>query len=379
MSRNFHLATEDRIKALQQIRLKPNSESKVNWGVNAYNEWRQFRLEMYQYDFAIYNADLNDLPNLKKDNLCHSLCRFIPEVTKQKGNGPYPGRTLYQLIGAIQKHLNVHKINWQINEGNDSEFEDVHIVLDNVMKERTAANIGVVKRQAGLLTCDIECKLWAQGILGEDTPQKLRNTVLFMLGLNVTLRAVDEHYSLRREMPTKPSQLQFERSSTGARCLVYREDYVTKTHDGGIKDRRNDRKVVWVYPNTDPRRCTVRLVEKYLSLCPLYYKKENFYLQCKVKTTPKLWYQEQVIGKNSIGKVVQTLMKEGQIDGFFTNHSLRRSGGTRLFRAGVDRKIVKEITGHRSDAVDAYQITSDEQREMCSKIIQEPCNISTLS
>ena len=110
VSRNFHLVTEDRITHLKQVHLKPNTEYKVNWGVNAYNEWRSYRLETYQYDFPIYAADLDDLANLRKDNLCHSLCCFVPEVTKQKGEGPYSGRTLYQLVGAIQKHLNVNKI-----------------------------------------------------------------------------------------------------------------------------------------------------------------------------------------------------------------------------------------------------------------------------
>ena len=57
--------------------------------------------------------------------------------------------------------------------------------------------------------------------------------------------------------------------------------------------------------------------------------------------------------------------------GFFTNHSLRRTGGTRLFRTGVDHKLVKEATGHRSDSVDDYQITSDEQCECMCKIIAE--------
>ena len=212
VSRNFQLASDDRLKHLKEIRLKPNSESKVNWGVNAYNEWRNFRLETHQYDYAIHNAILNDLANLKADNLCQALCRFVPEVTKKKGGGPYPGRTLYQLVGAIQKYLNVNKIPWQIAEGKGEDFEDVRIVLDNVMKERTAANIGVTKRQANLVTSDIENKMWKEGILGEDMPDKLRDTVLFLLGLNVTLRAVDEHYYLRREMPTKASQLKFERS-----------------------------------------------------------------------------------------------------------------------------------------------------------------------
>ena len=58
-----------------------------------------------------------------------------------------------------------------------------------------------------------------------------------------------------------------------------------------------------------------------------------------------------------------------KIEVFFTNHSLRRSGISRLFQAGVDRKLVKESTGHSSDAVDKYQITSDKQLEDISSII----------
>ena len=48
----------------------------------------------------------------------------------------------------------------------------------------------------------------------------------------------------------------------------------------------------------------------------------------------------------------------------------RRIGGTRLFQAGIDRKLVKEATGHRSDAVDKYQLTSHAQRKTMSAILQ---------
>ena len=172
VSRHFNYTSEDRIKHLKQIHLKPMSESVMNWGMNAYNDWRDYRLETYNYDYGIYNADINDLSNLKKENLNHALCRFIPEVTKKKGGGAYPGRTLYQMIGAIQKHLNINKIPWLIAEGKGSDFEEVRNVLDNVMKERTAANIGVVKKQAGVVTTEIENELWEKGILGEDSPDK---------------------------------------------------------------------------------------------------------------------------------------------------------------------------------------------------------------
>ena len=61
--------------------------------------------------------------------------------------------------------------------------------------------------------------------------------------------------------------------------------------------------------------------------------------------------------------------RKAKIEGFITNHSLRRTGTTRLFRSGIDRKLIKEFTGHSSDAVDAYAITSDQQREKISKIL----------
>ena len=46
------------------------------------------------------------------------------------------------------------------------------------------------------------------------------------------------------------------------KCLVYREDSMSKTHDGGISDHKSDRKEVWIYPHINSDRCTVRLVEK---------------------------------------------------------------------------------------------------------------------
>ena len=86
-------------------------------------------------------------------------------------------------------------------------------------------------------------------------------------------------------------------------------------------------------------------------------KKLNFYLHSLERYTPTQWYS--MVGLNILKKTIQNLLKNAKLDGFFTNHSLRRSWTTRLFNNGVDRKLVKEYTGHRSDAVDAYQVTSD--------------------
>ena len=92
------------------------------------------------------------------------------------------------------------------------------------------------------------------------------------------------------------------------------------------------------------------------------------YLHSLNKTTPAQWYSTSVLRINAIKKTVLTLLKDAKLDGYFTNHSLCRSSTTRLFQAGVDRKLVKDFTGHTSDVVDKYQITSDYQCQKMSVV-----------
>ena len=197
---------------LRQEKLKKKTESKMNWGVDAYRRWRELRLRVVDYNEAILNSDLDNISGLNVKDFAEALCYFIPEVVKQNDE-LYPAASLYQLVVAIQKYLNFKKINWKLVEG--AQFADVKIVLDNVMKERTQMGVGKGKRIAKLITYDMEEDLWKRGFLGDDGPEKLRTTVMYNLGLNCMLRAVGEHYNLRRDVPEKLSQLTFERDSNG--------------------------------------------------------------------------------------------------------------------------------------------------------------------
>ena len=78
-------------------------------------------------------------------NFQHAMCRFVPEMTKVKGDGPFPGKTVYQMVVAIQKYLHINKIMWRLVDS--TEFIDLQTVLDNVMQECAAKNVGVTKRQ----------------------------------------------------------------------------------------------------------------------------------------------------------------------------------------------------------------------------------------
>ena len=192
--RNFKKVTADKLMKLKTTQLKKRTFSKMQWGVRAYSQWRESKLnDPINFDVRVYEADLKNVLLLPKESFKHAMCMFIPEVVKLDGTD-YPGRTLYELVTSIQKYLHQKKLFWKLLD--DSEFSDIRTVLDNVMKERAELHIGAVKRQASLIPPNLEQMLWDKQILAEDSPDKLRDTVLFLIGINLGLRAGDEHYAL---------------------------------------------------------------------------------------------------------------------------------------------------------------------------------------
>ena len=68
---------------------------------------------------------------------------------------------------------------------------------------------------------------------------------------------------------------------------------------------------------------------------------------------------------------MKRLCEKAGIVGFRTNHSLRVTAATRIFRSGVDEQIIMSVTGHRSiDGVPAYKRMSEEQHQEVSNILQ---------
>ncbi len=65
------------------------------------------------------------------------------------------------------------------------------------------------------------------------------------------------------------------------------------------------------------------------------------------------------------------------LSGHFTKHSLRASCATRLFEAGTDEQLIKNVTGHKSDAVWDYKKTnpkliSEAQKHVSATVSKAP-------
>ena len=196
MRRSFNTVTDEEIAKMMKITFQQRTESKIKWALKCYDDWRTMRLDAnVDCEREILEADLKDTTLLNKTNLEFALCRFICEVKKSREESDYPGCTLYQMVCALQNHLKKKGLNWKLVHGDD--FQDFQRVLDRVMQERASMSVGTLRKQAQVISMGNELKLWDLNVLGEDSPDKLRNTVLYFIGVNCALRAGDKHYCLR--------------------------------------------------------------------------------------------------------------------------------------------------------------------------------------
>ena len=78
---------------------------------------------------------------------------------------------------------------------------------------------------------------------------------------------------------------------------------------------------------------------------------KSLYLQLRKKYTPQNWYLDRAVGANKLRSFVKDLCTKAGIPGYYTNHSLKATGATRMYVNDVDEQVIQEITGHRSLAV----------------------------
>ena len=157
------------------------SKAKIKWAVGAYNRWRAFRSEIshqkYTTKVTHYNREIKaiDVSAKDVDELQADLCDFIVEIRKENGE-QYPSSSMYDLISGISLYL--EREHGFTNKLVSDAFRSVRNTLDNIMKERTAEGVGGRPERDPILE-EHEQVLWEKGILGEDSPDKLRQTVFF--------------------------------------------------------------------------------------------------------------------------------------------------------------------------------------------------------
>ena len=344
----------------------PNTRKNTNWAISNFESWRN----AYNLHKTTETCPPDILENVSDPKeLSKWLSAFVIGTRTTEGK-EYVPRTIIMLLAGLHRFVverNPYSEYLNFMNKKDPSFRGLWSTCDRLFRQLRGKGIGSKPKTTTLISSEDEDILWEKGILGSETPKALLNAVFYLNGKNFHLRGGDEHKFLRI------SQFQYHRNPE-------RFEYVeggSKNHPGGVNEVASSvqNKIVPLMANKQAGdRCHVQILQKYLSkIPPTAYQHDYFYLRpVKEFSHDGFWYTTQVIGKNTLSKMVSNMFLQAGIDKKVTNHSLRATGTTELYRCGVPEKIIMQRTGHKSmDGVRVYERTSAEQHMAVSKILTE--------
>lgn len=341
----FNVFTNDsEVSNMIKSSIPESTRKKSKWAIKVLNDYNNARNQSILNNSSNELMVLNEYQDFTKGDLMFLLPKFIIDVRKEDGT-QYPSESLRQLICAIFHYYRYEEEKaWDFFR--DPDFSESRKSLDSTMRKVTKEGVGLQKRKAEFISIELEEQLWIDGHLGVEKPEQLLRTILYLIGLHFGLRARKEHRQLRFG---ENSQFTLYTDRVTKNDVLRYTENCQKTRNGGLYERNIEPKIVERFETEEPYNI-VKIFKIYCDHRPKHGKNvSNFYLQALEQPKGHIWYKDQPVGENKIGKMTKELFEGAGIDGHFTNHSLRRSKVTRMFQAGAQKDEVKKESGHRSD------------------------------
>ena len=184
-STRFKPATsKEELRELAGKSFAKSTDRKISWAVNLFRMWRQNRINEGTGEGEISWCDV-DRPDLDPEVLAHVLLTFINEIKRADGQD-YPPNTVYSIIVMMQLFFEKKGRTWKLLDG--KLFNSVRNTVDNIMKRCSMSRIAQKVKRSEPISITDEEEMWDFGLLGEETPDVLRNTVMYLIGLTFALR-----------------------------------------------------------------------------------------------------------------------------------------------------------------------------------------------
>ena len=220
----------------------------------------------------------------------------------------YPGKTLYELITLIQKHLEQQQRS--VSLINHKKFPSLCYALHVSMKRSATAGLGRHPKQALCIIEEQEDELWR--ILDVHSSWTSASSFLHNLGKFCSWGG-KPHCDLTID------SFMVEKDSEGLEYLSYTKK-VGKTQQGGLKYIKIKPHKARAYAGESLEWCPVRIFQKYISLCPKKcWQIKAFYLRPLKKTTTSMWHGKSPVGHNTLNNMVKSVMSDAGFKGHYTN------------------------------------------------------------
>ena len=363
MTRFYDASEEELVTACKEV-VQKNTQSNNRWALNNFEAWRAAYNNLHPD--SPFTADILMTSDTAALDKC--LSRYVVETRKEDGS-PFPAKTIKLLLSGLQRHMRTtSETPFNIFDIKDHRFRDFHSTCDTVFKKLLSKGVGAEVRHHEAFTPEDEDTFCDKGVFATDSPTGLQNAIFYYTGKNLCLCGGEEHRNLKCS--------QFVEIEGGYRYV----ERGSKTFRGGFSQLHLNGKSVVLYNDADAgMRCYCSLLRFYLSKLPSDTS-DAFYLQ-PVKGAPKAekWYCNIPVGRNKLATMVKRMCEQAGLKPK-TNHSLRATGATTLFNAGVPEKLVQEVTGHRSiECLRRYEKTSEQHKRAVSRSLTSRQNFEAQS
>ena len=167
------------------MRIPKKTQANTLWATKLWQEWACSCIKNISPDEIRHALDY-DVVKMELADVSSWLQRLVLEVRKSNGD-IYSPDSLYQLCCGIQRAL--READHDVNIFKQFQFAQCQPVIDGELKRLNATGNYIEKKKANVITTEMEERLWEQGLLGDDSPQVLSKTLVFMIGFCFALRS----------------------------------------------------------------------------------------------------------------------------------------------------------------------------------------------
>ena len=304
------------------------------------------------------------LKDVADDEVADLVQKFFMAMRKEDGSSYCPSslQTYYRAMVRLLESIK------GINAKTDERFSKMGKIVNGQQKRSVEEGLTAGMNSSKAIPPSYLAESWKAGYFGNSNPVSLRAAVALLFQSTFGLRGVKEMYQiLNGDVQVGPAR------EDGIPSFLKLGERITKT-SRGKKGEASAKVEAKMFPDDkNPERCGVRLFKLYQSKKPAKALTSDFHFWINCKNVGArqagqwekvdVWYSAQVMGQNTIGKLVSEQIKLLGVDvqkEKISSTSVRKTLIDGLMFSGMAGEQVSKIVGHRSLLSKTSYMSSDE-------------------
>lgn len=326
MSRVGPQLSPEKVQSLKDNSVSLNTTRSNNFALNNFEFWRG-SVEGVKPLLDYFNED--NIADLNK-----VLFRFCSEIRRKDGQF-YPPLSIKGQIKALWRHCRNNGVTRDdYNFGNEKNlrfksFWEEFVPFCGLLYSE---GVGRVKKQAEVITVDMEKELWTKKAFGAETPIQIRNTVFFYMCKFFGFRAKEEL-----------SKLSWDYIEFGKM-----DDLDTLRYSFSTSKNYS----VAALLKNKGRQDVTQILSKEIFGCFQIYKEATSIFDTvgffKKVSEDGQYFVDSSLSAYALGTYVAEIMRKNGFKGSFSNHSIRRSLCLQADDKGIKDTDIQARTGHRT-------------------------------